>query len=657
MKYTLFLVFILSSLDSKGNAFQDTLKTYRLGEIISSSTADISPSHVAEHKISHYAIDKLSADNLSEIESVIPSANIITNSRGESLLYLRGASDRQLGLFLNGAPLNIGWDNRMDLSLIPTSIIGSVNVSGAGGSILYGPNSMGGVMNILTREKEEENLGGQIKVSAKEANGYSTDASLGGKDGNFSWLSNVSWQKSDGFLISTGQNNLINQSPNLKTATNTDRQFYSYFANTEYKFGDSDDDKDCETKNAIGLSFIGFGGEKGVSTDPKKNRLWRYDDIARNMAILNGSFLLCGNTVRVSSWIDSYAQTINDFGNDFSFSNISEEQEEKDFTYGSHIIYNMNLGEGETLDISFLAQDISHTNITEDQDFGQYIYSFGGEYTLQFENFSFSAGSSFDITEYYKTGTHTDQAGKQMDDYSLSFGGVYKIMENKTLYANYSRKTRFPTMREQFDKALGKFFVNPNLLPERANTIEIGTDLNFNSLTIKSAIFYSGYEGLIDKQDTILLQEGSIPDTLETRVNLNNAKVAGFEFSALWHAHRRLDVSITSTYLFTEGKYSGKTVNLDYKPEIKLFSFVALKLPHHTEMRAEIDYEGSQWDGKDKLNPSLVLNLRAGHKIIFESTVLDLYLRLNNLLDEARYSKIGIPESGRTFLAGTSFIF
>ena len=657
MKYTLFLIFILSSLNSKSNAFQDTLKTYRLGEIISSSTADISPSHVAEHKISHYAIDKLSADNLSEIESVIPSANIITNSRGESLLYLRGASDRQLGLFLNGAPLNIGWDNRMDLSLIPTSIIGSVSVSGAGGSILYGPNSMGGVMNVLTREKEEEGIGGQIKINTKEANSYSTDASLGGKSGNFSWLSNISWQDSEGFLISKDQNNLINQPTSLRTATNTDRQLYSYFANTEYNFGGSDDDKDCETKNAIGLSLLGFGGEKGVSTDPKNNRLWRYDDIARNMAILNGSFLLCGNTVRISSWVDSYGQNINDFGNDISFSNIDEEQKEKDFSYGSHIIYNMNLDEGETLDISFLAQDISHTNISENQDFGQYIYSFGGEYILQFDKFSISAGSSFDITQYYKTGTHTDQTGKQMDDYSLSFGGVYLLGENNTLYANYSRKTRFPTMREQFDKALGKFFVNPNLLPERANTIEIGTDLNFNSLTIKSAIFYSGYEGLIDKQDTILVQEDNIPDTLETRVNLSDSKVAGLELSALWHAHRRLDVSITSTYLFTEGKYSGETVNLDYKPEIKLFSFAALKLPHHTEMRAEIDYEGLQWDGDDKLNPSLVLNLRAGHKIILESTVIDLYIRLNNILDEVRYSKIGIPETGRTFLAGTSFIF
>ncbi len=656
MKYTFLLFFFIPFL--KLFAFQDTLKTYRLGEIISTSTADISPSSVANHEVSHFAIDKISATNMSEVETLIPSASIVTNSRGESLLYLRGASDRQLGLFLNGAPLNIGWDNRMDLSLIPTSIVGSMNISGAGGSILYGPNAMGGVLNILTRERKEDGFGGIVKIDGKEANSYSVDASLGGKDGSFSWLANAQKQNSDGFLISKNHEGLVNQREDLKMANNTDRNFYSYFANAEYKFAENKEDEDCKKSNAIGLSLLGFGGEKGVSSQPRgeKTRFWRYDGIQRNMAILNGSFIFCGNTIRISSWLDSYGQTINKFASS-DYSEIKKKAEEDDLSYGAHIIYNLELGEGEIIDISLLAQDIQHTNISDNQDYGQYLFSFGAEYNLSFKKFTLSAGAAFDMTEYYETGEHTGQEGKQMDDYSLSFGGVYKLGNNNNLYANYSRKTRFPTMREQFDEALGKFFVNPNLLPEKANSFEIGSDFNFNKLSLKSAVFFSQYSDLIEKKDTVIVSDNNNAEPLETRVNLSSGRAGGIEISALWQAHRRLNLSLMTTYMFAEGRQGEKTVKLNYKPQIKLFSYAVLKLPYQSEVRSEIDYEGTQWYDAQELPPSLVLNLRLGHKIIFESTVLDLYLRLNNLLDEARYSKIGIPESGRTIMAGTSFIF
>ncbi|GIS80522.1 MAG: hypothetical protein CM1200mP14_20880 [Gammaproteobacteria bacterium] len=70
------------------------------------------------------------------------------NSRGESQPALRGSEERQIGIFLDGIPITIGWDHRSDMSIVPMTGAQSVRVVRGSSSVLHGPNTIGGVIEV-----------------------------------------------------------------------------------------------------------------------------------------------------------------------------------------------------------------------------------------------------------------------------------------------------------------------------------------------------------------------------------------------------------------------------------------------------------------------------------------------------------------------------
>ena len=80
----------------------------------------------------------------------IAGLHLQTNSRGETLAYLRGAGERQVAVYFDGALLNVPWDNRIDLSLVPSEVVGEIMVSKGAPSVLYGTNVLGGALNMTS---------------------------------------------------------------------------------------------------------------------------------------------------------------------------------------------------------------------------------------------------------------------------------------------------------------------------------------------------------------------------------------------------------------------------------------------------------------------------------------------------------------------------
>ena len=129
MKYTLIL-FFLTIYCLNAQSSKDTIRVYKLGEIVAEDTKGskkIQPTKIKE--IKYHEIKEQDAVNMQDLNAIIPGGFIQTNSRGESLLYLRGAGERSIALFFHGMYFNIPWDNRVDLSLIPTDIIGNLRIS------------------------------------------------------------------------------------------------------------------------------------------------------------------------------------------------------------------------------------------------------------------------------------------------------------------------------------------------------------------------------------------------------------------------------------------------------------------------------------------------------------------------------------------------
>ncbi|MCE7933561.1 MAG: Plug domain-containing protein [Chlorobi bacterium CHB2] len=146
----------------------DTLKTYRLGEVIVRGEHDATVGSTTVQRIAAAKIIASDAPTADRLAPIMPATRIQTNSRGEAILYMRNAGERQTAIFLDGALINIPWDNRVDLSLIPMNSIGGVTMSKGVASVLYGSNILGGAVEFVSQELSEP--------------GFLTDVSLTGGD-------------------------------------------------------------------------------------------------------------------------------------------------------------------------------------------------------------------------------------------------------------------------------------------------------------------------------------------------------------------------------------------------------------------------------------------------------------------------------------------
>jgi iron complex outermembrane recepter protein len=81
----------------------------------------------------------------------LPGVSVRTNSRGETVARVRGSDERQTLVFLDGAPLAVPWDGRVDIGLLPAGLVGGLVVRKGAGAIEYGANAVAGVVDLTTR--------------------------------------------------------------------------------------------------------------------------------------------------------------------------------------------------------------------------------------------------------------------------------------------------------------------------------------------------------------------------------------------------------------------------------------------------------------------------------------------------------------------------
>ena len=75
--------------------------------------------------------------------------------RAESWAFIRGFDARQITLNVDGNPVYLPYDGNIDLGRFLSADFSKMVVSKALGSLLYGPNNMGGSINLVTRRPTE----------------------------------------------------------------------------------------------------------------------------------------------------------------------------------------------------------------------------------------------------------------------------------------------------------------------------------------------------------------------------------------------------------------------------------------------------------------------------------------------------------------------
>ena len=194
----------------------------------------------------------------------------LSNAGTVPSIYMRGASSGRTLVLIDGVPAGDPSmiSNEFDLNLVPLSQVERVEILKGAQSTMYGSDAIGGVINIITKSKDQKSWSGSYSTGTygthkfdlqhahtfnklsyvagfenQSANGFSSatdikNTGLFDKDGyqNKSWFVNVNYA--------------FNNNWNLKAYT---RQT-SYSADVDY--GAFKDDKDEYFKNATKMSGV-----------------------------------------------------------------------------------------------------------------------------------------------------------------------------------------------------------------------------------------------------------------------------------------------------------------------------------------------------------------------------------------------------------------
>jgi Outer membrane cobalamin receptor protein len=129
--------------------------TYSLGQVsVQTSTAD--DINVIEESILAQTIARDSALIVSEALDNMSGINQdVQGGRGEGTLYIRGFDAKRIGVFIDGIPIYVPYDGNFDYARFLTADVAQIDVSKGFSSVVYGANTMGGVVNIVSKNRRK----------------------------------------------------------------------------------------------------------------------------------------------------------------------------------------------------------------------------------------------------------------------------------------------------------------------------------------------------------------------------------------------------------------------------------------------------------------------------------------------------------------------
>jgi iron complex outermembrane receptor protein len=612
-------------------------------------------------RIEPQAIERQDAADVSELAPLVPATHVQTNSRGQTILYFRNAGDRQVGQFFDGALLNIPWDNRVDISLIPASVVEGITVTKGVPSVRYGANVLGGAVNFQSRTLDAPGRQTELKAALGTAEQRRATVTHLGRTDRWDYTAAVQYTERGDQPLPDGANLEFNQ-PRADRRVNTDRQLVSGFGRASYRF---------DGGGQMGVSLLHVDAEQGVAPEGNatkpQTRYWRYPLWQKTTLITSGRGSVGTNTsIRGAAWGSRFAQDIADYRS-VAYDTLNQVQQGRDLTGGLRLIGSQNLPVGTlTLALNGLTSRHEKGTVFSGQTdaepdstttFQQHIFSAGLEYEAQVHSrMEVSAGANLDGADYPQTGPFPER--DPFYAWGLTSGLRVDVADGWALRGAAGRKSRFPTMRELYGAAIGKFVPNPNLKPVTAWIGEVGFEHRSPSFFVGSAAFLNRVRNTIDKRT---IQEGPNAGK-EQRINLEGARIYGVETRVRWTPTEPLVLDGNVTWSHSRGfTDDGETQKLDEKPGLLGTGTISYDFPVGLSVMGQARYTGNVYARNEQnefvtlpSSPSTVLDARLSYELSSVTDLVDgrVYLRGENLTDEVVFIGLGLPRAGRSFRVG-----
>lgn len=580
----------------------------------------VTPARVAQAQSdTPYTVDAVSPREL-EQSSPVSLGDALEDTAGVNILSsgamgananvrMRGANAAGVLILRDGIPLNSPRDGEVDLSTIPLSSIDRIEVVHGPGSGLYGSSTIGGIVNILSKDPPQQPET-EITSLAGTHNTFIQRLTTGATAGKFGYIVNGEHTRSDGFR------------------QNADVEANSASAKLTYALNDAND---LGLNTGFFKSRLGAPGKKtAADTDDRQTDYKSFVDATWGLDAGDGLELktrVYRNYERLRFFENSAGPTWGDIAGDTfrhtTVSNGFDTQATKEFcerysaTGGFTYVGNFN-------------------NSTSS---GKHAFTTRAGY-LQ---------NIFELTEKIKF-----DLGARLDDYSNfgtqvnpNAGLVYSFNQTDRVRASVSKAFRAPTFNDLYWPDDGYTAGNPDVKPEKAMNVEAGIDKQLlDNLTASLTCFHSRFS------DMIIWAENSTGKWVPS--NVDSAEINGAELSTNLRISQEIGLECGYTYQRPQNRSTKK--DLIYQPRQKFNTGIKYAAAGLT-CRLNALYTGMRYtstDNTEKLKQYYTLNFSLDKKITRD---IDALLYANNILNRKYEANKDYPAPGFSLLAGVRIGF
>ncbi|MBP7705852.1 MAG: TonB-dependent receptor [Candidatus Aminicenantes bacterium] len=569
-------------------------------------------------------IAKLKPRDLADVVKYIPGALVTFGDKDTYSLKLRGIGSNRIALLVDGVPVYEPYFSTFDLKTVSAGGIDTLQVTKGPSSVLYGPNTLGGLVNVITRRPSE-------RPYLSLTGSYGDKAMAGiGADGSYAWkrfslAASALYQSSDGFYFPDPEDGrTLRANGDFERLNLSGKLYYTPSDRTEIMV-------------SAGTYQSAYGMPPALFT--QRARYWRFPKWDRSNLSAGGFTSLGGDAVlRFRGFYVNYYNTL-DWFNDPAMTDLDSSSTYDNSSYGGFALAEVPVGDRNTLKASLLYQkDIARTQDDtglpwERYDQGTVSGGIEDEFRLT-DAWKVIGGLSLDFIDKF-------QGGDNNTSLNPLIGVKFTPTEDLDFHVSFARKSRFPSMRSLYSTSSG----NPDLLAESGTSLEFAATWS-GPVYLTGTVFFNRFRDFID---SIVLEGGT-----RLYVNIGRAHIYGFEVQA----QKKLDwLEATVNYTYLDPRNDTDDRPLDAQSKSNL-NFDVSFLPAKGLRAGFYGLMGSKsWWWNTRTNPATLLTIPAYFNLdgIVSFELRDRYqvfVKLGNIFDHYFYTEPGFPWRGRYFEVG-----
>lgn len=683
---------------------------FRLGEIAVSVVDDTtqvgSRTTVTAEEISAYT----DSNTLEKALNLLPSVTETqVGRRNEKSVSIRGFEMRQIAVMVDGVQSAMPYDYYPDLQTYTTGSLSEIQVSKGLSSVLAGPNTMGGIINMVTKRPEKK-IEGNLSVTAKFGNsgaynGILTSGNVGTNQGNWYLQAGATyndinrWSVSDNYKPTYNTPDcrggacagLVNENGGFRDGSSSQAEA----ANIKLGFTPNETDEYVIAYNYSNMEYDipVYAGESIVNPGPAfqlTKPFYRSYPYYKKQTIYSLTNTALGDTgyVKTRLFYDTFKNRMD--GIEYTNTDMTAIRNENgfpslfnDYDLGGSVETGADLFKDNTTKIAFhYRKDVHRSKTLGDDDWSRVAddtYSVALENTWHAnEKTDVIVGASYDWLRVSTVKNVEDHNDDLITDYRVNDNVLnpmaavrYHYSDEGTVYAGVAQKSRFATQKSRFGTRTGNGtgIPNPDLKAEKAINYEIGVSDTIGNVTFDAAAFYT------DVRDTnleVVVDDGG--DEYYQTQNFGKSRVYGLELASVIRMTDSFDLGLAYTYMEKELRSSiakAEDLKPTNVPRHKLTVYGDWRVAEGLNIIPKVEAYSSRYStlgGNNMVNgavrtsgkPGTGIDMRDGTKIGGFATAglkvkyqpfdaLEISAGVDNIFDKNYQLAEGYPEEGRNY--------